>query len=92
MNRTHRPLALSQISLLALLVALTGCVSAKMYRPDSVEEQEDYTLTFIEFDDQGEPLAPVHSACRSPCRAAGSRRSSLDPIPLPIDIKQAGFD
>ena len=59
MNRTHRPLALSQISLLALLVALTGCVSAKMYRPDSVEEQEDYTLTFIEFDDQGEPWAPA---------------------------------
>ncbi|MGB5661389.1 MAG: SMP-30/gluconolactonase/LRE family protein [Thermoanaerobaculia bacterium] len=59
MNRTHRPVALSQISLLALLVALTGCVSAKMYRPDSVEEREDYTLTFIEFDDQGEPWAPA---------------------------------
>ena len=59
MNRTNRPLALSQISLLALLIALTGCVSAKMYRPDSVEEQEDYTLTFIEFDDQGEPWAPA---------------------------------
>jgi len=45
--------------LLALLVTLTGCVSAQMYRPDSVEEKDDYTLTFIEFDDQGEPWAPA---------------------------------
>ena len=44
---------------LGLVVTLTGCVSAQMYRPDSVEEQEDYTLTFIEFDDHGEPWAPA---------------------------------
>jgi pimeloyl-ACP methyl ester carboxylesterase len=45
--------------ILALLVVLTGCVSAKMYRPESVLEKDDYTLSFIEFDDQGEPWAPA---------------------------------
>jgi hypothetical protein len=48
-----------RLLLLALIVALTGCVSAKMYRPDKVMEKDDYTLTFIEFDDQGEPWAPA---------------------------------
>ena len=44
---------------LGLVVTLTGCVSAQMYRPESVLEKDDYTLTFIEFDDQGEPWAPA---------------------------------
>jgi len=48
-----------RILLVTLIVTLTGCVSAKMYRPDSVEQKDDYTLTFIEFDDQGEPWAPA---------------------------------
>ena len=30
-----------------------------MYRPESVLEKDGYTLTFIEFDDQGEPWAPA---------------------------------
>ena len=59
MRSTGIPAAASRILLLALVVALTGCVSAKMYRPESVEEKDDYTLTFIEFDDQGEPWAPA---------------------------------
>ena len=59
MRSSDLPAAASRILLLALLVTMSGCVSAKMYRPDSVEEQEDYTLTFIEFDDHGEPWAPA---------------------------------
>ena len=34
MDRTHRPLALSQMSLLAPLIALTGCISVKMCRTE----------------------------------------------------------
>jgi RNase P protein component len=30
-----------------------------MHRPDSVEHLDDFTLTFIEFDDHGEPWAPA---------------------------------
>ncbi len=45
-----------------LLVALTsitsGCVSNRMYRPDSIQQESNYTLAFVEFDDQGEPWSP----------------------------------
>ena len=59
MRSREIPAAVGRILLLVLVVALAGCVSAKMYRPDSVEQKGDYTLTFIEFDDQGEPWAPA---------------------------------
>jgi pimeloyl-ACP methyl ester carboxylesterase len=44
--------------LLALILALTGCVKAKLHRPENIERQDDYALAFIEFDDHGEPWAP----------------------------------
>ncbi|MGB6993691.1 MAG: hypothetical protein WBG00_10735, partial [Thermoanaerobaculia bacterium] len=47
------------VLLLAIILTLTGCTAATMYRPDSVEHLDDLTLTFIEFDDQGEPWAPA---------------------------------
>jgi pimeloyl-ACP methyl ester carboxylesterase len=45
--------------LLAVLLALTACTAATMHRPDSVERKDDFILTFIEFDDHGEPWAPA---------------------------------
>ncbi len=44
----------------ALVAALlsTSCTANRMYRPASVEETPDYSLAFIEFDDQGELWAP----------------------------------
>ena len=47
------------ILLFAVILALSGCTTATMHRPESVERQDDFTLTFIEFDDQGEPWAPA---------------------------------
>jgi hypothetical protein len=47
------------ILLLLLSLGLTACTAATMHRPDSVEHQDDFTLTFIEFDDHGEPGAPA---------------------------------
>ena len=35
-----------------------SCAANQMHRPDSVEQYPDYSLAFIEFDDQGEPWAP----------------------------------
>ncbi|MGB6852825.1 MAG: hypothetical protein WBG49_09545, partial [Thermoanaerobaculia bacterium] len=51
--------AYNWVLLLALILALTGCTAATMHRPDSVKHLDDFTLTFIEFDDQGEPWAPA---------------------------------
>ena len=59
MRTMSRTAVIFRTLLLALVVTLTGCVSAQMYRPESVLEKDDYTLTFIEFDDQGEPWAPA---------------------------------
>ncbi len=39
---------------MVLLVLTGGCTSNKMHRPVSVQEDDDYALAFIEFDDQGE--------------------------------------
>ena len=43
---------------LALILILPGCTKAQMHRPENIERAEDYSLAFIEFDDQGEPWAP----------------------------------
>ena len=43
---------------LVLILILTGCVAARLHRPQNVEQDDGYTLAFIEFDDQGEPWAP----------------------------------
>ena len=55
----RRPSRSSIFSLLVWIAALAACTPAAMHRPESVEEKEDFTLTFIEFDDQGEPWAPT---------------------------------
>ena len=49
---------LSVFVLLALFVALSGCVQPRLYRPDNIQSETDYTLAFIEFDDQGELWSP----------------------------------
>ncbi len=56
------PLGLAGL-LVALVTLVTGllaisCSANRMYRPDSVEEHPEYSLAFIEFDDQGELWAP----------------------------------
>ena len=48
----------SRILLLTLLVVSIGCTGAALHRPENIEERSGYTLTFIEFDDHGEPWAP----------------------------------
>ena len=45
------------VPLLAGLLALS-CTAHRMYRPTSLEEHADYSLAFIEFDDQGELWSP----------------------------------
>ncbi|MGB3563544.1 MAG: hypothetical protein WBC09_10895, partial [Thermoanaerobaculia bacterium] len=45
--------------LLILLPVLFGCTANKMYRQVSVQEEADYTLAFVEFDDQGEMWDPA---------------------------------
>ncbi len=47
----------SIVPLLAGLLALS-CTANQMYRPTSLEEQAEYSLAFIEFDDQGELWSP----------------------------------
>ena len=59
MEPTGQPLAYKYILPVVLILALSGCTAATMHRPESVERQDDFTLTFIEFDDQGEPWAPA---------------------------------
>ena len=59
MRSVDRPAMKRSALLFALLSAVLGCTQAVMHRPDSVVRQSDYTLAFIEFDDQGEPWAPA---------------------------------
>ncbi len=54
MNVTHAVAAFALLSL-----AIAGCTPHRMYRPDNVQQEEGYTLSFIEFDDQGEPWSPL---------------------------------
>jgi pimeloyl-ACP methyl ester carboxylesterase len=56
---SSKPIRLELMLLLAVLLALTACTAATMHRPDSVERKDDFILTFIEFDDHGEPWAPA---------------------------------
>jgi pimeloyl-ACP methyl ester carboxylesterase len=42
-----------------LALALTACVPNRMYRRESVIEHPGYSLSFIEFDDQGDLWSPV---------------------------------
>ena len=49
---------LSVFVLLALFLATSACVHPRLYRPVSIQEEEGYTLAFIEFDDQGELWSP----------------------------------
>ncbi len=44
--------------LLVVLLATTACISNRMYRPDNIQKEADYTLAYIEFDDRGELWAP----------------------------------
>lgn len=48
----------SIVPLLAGLLALS-CTANQMYRPTSLEEHDDYSLAFLEFDDQGELWSPA---------------------------------
>lgn len=49
---------LRRVALLAASLALLSCTANRMHRRVSVEERPDYSLAFIEFDDQGELWAP----------------------------------
>ncbi len=43
---------------LFFVFVLSGCVQPRLYRPDNIQQEEGYTLAFIEFDDQGELWSP----------------------------------
>ncbi|MDH3671036.1 MAG: hypothetical protein OES46_07695 [Gammaproteobacteria bacterium] len=43
---------------MALFLVTSGCVQPRLYRPDNIQPEKDYTLAFIEFDDQGELWSP----------------------------------
>ncbi|MFQ5937402.1 MAG: hypothetical protein ACE5LB_13445, partial [Acidiferrobacterales bacterium] len=44
--------------LLVVLLATTACISNRMYRSDNIQKEADYSLAYVEFDDQGELWAP----------------------------------
>ncbi|MFQ5936348.1 MAG: YncE family protein [Acidiferrobacterales bacterium] len=44
--------------LLVVLLSSTSCISNRMYRPDNIQKEADYSLAYVEFDDQGELWAP----------------------------------
>jgi len=45
-------------AILAAFLLTLSCTANRMHRPDSVDQHPDYSLAFIEFDDQGELWAP----------------------------------
>ena len=47
------------VALLVGVAALPGCVKPSYHRPANLEVGEDYTVAYIEFDDQGEPWDPT---------------------------------
>lgn len=51
-------LILRSVAFALVCSALLGCTAHRMYRPISIEEYPDYSLAFIELDDQGELWAP----------------------------------
>jgi hypothetical protein len=58
MSAAHRRPKLRHSLLLLLVLLLTACTQAALHRPENIVEQPGFTLTFLEFDDQGEPWAP----------------------------------
>lgn len=58
MMRRRFEVLLALLALMAASVLTLSCSANRMHRPVSVEEHPDYSLAFIEFDDQGEPWAP----------------------------------
>ena len=57
MKQTRRFRLIAALSI--LLPGLLGCTANKMHRPVSVQEEPDFTLAFVEFDDQGEMWDPT---------------------------------
>ena len=58
LTRTRCSLKLLSLLLLPLLLATSACVQPRLYRPVSIQEEDGYTLAYIEFDDQGELWSP----------------------------------
>jgi pimeloyl-ACP methyl ester carboxylesterase len=56
--QTKRAWRLPIIFSLFFVLVLSGCVRPRLYRPDNIQQEEGYTLAFIEFDDQGELWSP----------------------------------
>jgi len=54
------PLFLAALILLPGVLVTSACTSNRMHRPPpwNIQLEEDYTLAFIEFDDQGELWSP----------------------------------
>ena len=58
MTRRRSKLDLTLPVLMAAGLLALSCTANQMHRPVSVEDHPDYSLAFIEFDDQGELWAP----------------------------------
>jgi len=58
LTQTKRVWRLPIVFSLFFVLVLSGCVQPRLYRPVSIQEEEGYTLAFIEFDDQGELWSP----------------------------------
>lgn len=58
MMRLRVELLLAAATLMVTSICTLACTANRMHRPVSVEEHPDYSLAFIEFDDQGELWAP----------------------------------
>jgi hypothetical protein len=58
MTRRRSKLDLTLPVLMAAGLLVLSCTANRMHRPVSVEDHPDYSLAFIEFDDQGELWAP----------------------------------
>lgn len=59
MRSSNRSMKSPRILPALAMALLAACTPAAMHRPESVLEKDDFTLTFIEFDDHGEPWAPT---------------------------------
>lgn len=49
----------ARLALLIVWLLFVACSANRMHRPVSVEEHPDYSIAFVEFDDQGELWAPA---------------------------------
>lgn len=52
-------MTLQPIVVLMALLLMLSCSANRLYRPISIEETADYSVAYIEFDDQGELWAPA---------------------------------